>query len=113
MIKQYTDVNGNMLEPEAYEEKKEYYIKENGRRLFYQYGEFIPYPKATMEESAIAHIEEIIKERAAAEQERVTIEKLHKELTELKTLNSEQDDMIFEQSYEIAMLKLNTASAAV
>ena len=80
MTKQYEDINGNKLEPEAYEEKKEYYIKENGRRLFYQYGEFIPYPKATMEESAIAHIEEIIKERAAAEQERVTIEKLQQEL---------------------------------
>lgn len=80
MTKQYTDVNGNILEPEAYEEKKEYYIKENGRRLYYQYGEFIPYPKATMEESAIAHIEEIIKERAAAEKERVTIEDLQKEL---------------------------------
>lgn len=80
MTKQYTDVNGNILEPEAYEEKKEYYIKENGRRLFYQYGDFIPYPKATMEESAIAHIEEIIKERAAAEKERVTIEDLQQEL---------------------------------
>lgn len=80
MTKQYTDVNGNILEPEAYEDKKEYYIKENGRRLFYQYGEFIPYPKATMEESAIAHIEEIIKERATAEKERVTIEDLQQEL---------------------------------
>lgn len=80
MTKQYTDINGNILEAEAYEEKKEYYIKENGRRLFYQYGEFIPYPKATMEESAIAHIEEIIKERAEAEKERVTIESLQKEL---------------------------------
>lgn len=80
MTKQYEDINGNILEPEAYEEKKEYYIKENGRRLYYQYGEFIPHPKATMEESAIAHIEEIIKERAAAEKERVTIEDLQKEL---------------------------------
>lgn len=80
MTKQYEDINGNKLEIEAYEEKKEYYIKENGRRLYYQYGEFIPYPKATMEESAIAHIEEIIKERAEAEKERVTIESLQKEL---------------------------------
>lgn len=80
MTKQYTDLNGNILEPEVYENKKEYYIKENGRRLFYQYGEFIPYPRPTMEESAIAHIEEIIKERAAAEKERVTIESLQKEL---------------------------------
>lgn len=80
MTKQYEDINGNKLEIEAYEEKKEYYIKENGRGLYYQYGEFIPYPKATMEESAIAHIEEIIKERAEAEKERVTIESLQKEL---------------------------------
>lgn len=80
MAKQYEDINGNILEPEVYEEKKEYYIKENGRRLFYQYGEFIPYPKATMEESAIAHIEEIIKERAATEKERITLEGLQQEL---------------------------------
>lgn len=80
MTKQYTDVNGNILEPEAYEEKKEYYIKENGRRLFYQYGEFIPHQRATMEESAIAHIEEIIKERAATEKERITLEGLQQEL---------------------------------
>ncbi len=80
MTKQYTDVNGNILEAEAYEEKKEYYIKENGKRLYYQYGEFIPYPRPTMEESAVAHIEAIIKERAEAEKERVTIESLQKEL---------------------------------
>ena len=98
MTKQYTDVNGNILEPEAYEEKKEYYIKENGRRLFYQYGEFIPYPRPTMEESAIAHIEEIIKERAAAEQERVTIEDLKKQIEELKAINEEQDMLLMEMS---------------
>lgn len=98
MTKQYTDVNGNILEPEAYEEKKEYYIKENGRRLFYQYGEFIPYPKATMEESAIAHIEAIIKERAAAEKERVTIESLQKQIEELKAINEEQDMLLMEMS---------------
>ena len=98
MTKQYEDINGNKLEPEAYEDKKEYYIKENGRRLFYQYGEFIPYPKATMEESAIAHIEEIIKERAAAEQERVTIEDLKKQIEELKAINEEQDMLLMEMS---------------
>ena len=96
MTKQYTDVNGNKLEPEAYEDKKEYYIKENGRRLFYQYGEFIPHPRATMEESAIAHIEEIIKERAAAEQERVTIESLQKQIADLKAINEEQDALLAE-----------------
>lgn len=98
MTKQYTDVNGNILEPESYEEKKEYYIKENGRRLFYQYGEFIPHPRATMEESAIAHIEEIIKERAAAEKERVTIEDLQKQIEELKAINEEQDMLLMEMS---------------
>ena len=96
MTKQYTDINGNKLEPEAYEDKKEYYIKENGRRLFYQYGEFIPHPRATMEESAIAHIEEIIKERAAAEQERVTIESLQKQIADLKAINEEQDALLAE-----------------
>lgn len=98
MTKQYTDVNGNILEAEAYEDKKEYYIKENRRRLYYQYGEFIPYPKATMEESAIAHIEEIIKERAAAEKERVTIESLQKQIEELKAINEEQDMLLMEMS---------------
>ena len=92
-----------------------YYIKDrnNALNVRYQYPPFIPHPRPTVEESAQAHIDRILKDEAEAEKERITIEKLHKELTELKTLNSEQDDMIFEQSYEIAMLKLNTASAAV
>lgn len=98
MTKQYEDINGNKLEAEAYEDKKEYYIKENGRRLYYQYGEFIPHPRPTMEESAIAHIEEIIKERAAAEQERVTIEDLKKQIEELKAINEEQDMLLMEMS---------------
>lgn len=98
MTKQYTDINGNILEAEAYEDKKEYYIKENGRRLYYQYGEFIPHQRATMEESAIAHIEEIIKERAAAEKERVTIESLQKQIEELKAINEEQDMLLMEMS---------------
>lgn len=98
MTKQYTDINGNILEAEAYEEKKEYYIKENGKRLYYQYGEFIPYPRTTMEESAIAHIEAIIKERAEAEKERVTIESLQKQIEELKAINEEQDMLLMEMS---------------
>lgn len=69
--------------------------------------------RETVEESAQAHIDRILKDEAEVEKERITVEKLHKELTELKTLNSEQDDIIFEQSYEIAMLNLNPASAAV
>ena len=32
-------------------------------------------------------------------------------ITDLEVLNAAQDDMIFEQSYEIAMLKLNSANA--
>lgn len=32
-------------------------------------------------------------------------------ITDLEELNAAQDDMIFEQSYEIAMLKLNSANA--
>lgn len=79
----------------------------------YQPEGYFPHKRDTIEASAQAHIDRILKEEAEAEKERITVEKLHKELTELKTLNSEQDDMIFEQSYEIAMLKLNTASAAV
>ena len=38
---------------------------------------------------------------------------IHERVQTLEKNNSKQDDMIFEQSYEIAMLKLNTASAAV
>ena len=33
-------------------------------------------------------------------------------ITDLEALNAAQDDMLFEQSYEIAMLKLNTASVS-
>ncbi len=32
-------------------------------------------------------------------------------ITDLEELNAAQDDMLFEQSYEIAMLKLNSANA--
>ena len=37
---------------------------------------------------------------------------IHERVQTLEKNNSKQDDMIFEQSYEIAMLKLNTASAS-
>lgn len=92
-----------------------YYIYDRNERFgpLYQPEKYVLYKRDTIEESAQAHIDRILRDEAEAEKERITIEKLHKELTELKTLNSEQDDMIFEQSYEIAMLKLNTASAAV
>lgn len=35
---------------------------------------------------------------------------LHERMDTQEARNSEQDDLLFEQSYEIAMLKLNTAS---
>ena len=35
---------------------------------------------------------------------------IHERVTTLEETNATQDDMIFEQSYEIAMLKLNSAS---
>lgn len=37
---------------------------------------------------------------------------IHERVQTLEKNNSKQDDMIFEQSYEIAMLKLNTTSAS-
>ena len=64
----------------------------------YKRQEFIPHPRSTMEESAIAHIEEIIKERAEAEKERVTIEDLKKQIEELKAINEEQDMLLMEMS---------------
>lgn len=121
--KEYIDVNGIKLEPEIDEKGTGYYIRENGRRTFYQYPPYIPYQRETVLESAIVHIEKELEDRKKAKEEqkrreeeeknRPTIENLMREVKDLKTLNSAQDDMIFEQSYEIAMLKLNTASAAV
>lgn len=102
-----------------------YYIKEKKGRItpYHQYEPFIPYPELGYEGSAKKQIEDLLESdriaeeaRKKAEEEeknRPTIENLMREVKDLKTLNSEQDDMIFEQSYEIAMLKLNTASAAV
>lgn len=101
-----------------------YYIKDkNSGLLIHQYEPFIPYPNLGYEGSAKKQIEDLLESDRIAEQEqkrreeeeknRPTIENLMREVKDLKTLNSEQDDMIFEQSYEIAMLKLNTASAAV
>ena len=98
-----------------------YYIKDRTSNMVYhQYEPFIPYPELGYEGRAKKQIEDIIKSDIAAEEarkkaeeeerNRPTIENLMREVKDLKTLNSEQDDMIFEQSYEIAMLKLNTAS---
>lgn len=95
------------------ENKTGYYIFDKNDETYkiYQPEKYVLYKRDTIEESAQAHIDRILRDEAEAEKERISIEKLHKELTELKTLNSEQDDMLFEQSYEIAMLKLNTANA--
>lgn len=40
-----------------------------------------------------------------------TTPSLHERMDTQEARNSEQDDIIFEQSYEIAMLKLNSANA--
>ena len=52
----------------------------NGAKILYQYPPYIPYERDTIEESAQAHIDEMIKEETAAEKERITIEDLQKEL---------------------------------
>ena len=59
-----------------------YYIidVDRGTKLLYQYPPYIPFERPTIEESAQAHIDEIVELDAAAEQERVTIEDLQKEL---------------------------------
>ena len=57
-----------------------YIIDKYEKKLLYQYPPYIPYEKGTIEESAQAHIEEMEREAQAAEQERITIEDLQKEL---------------------------------
>ena len=57
-----------------------YIIDKYGKKLLYQYPPYIPYEKGTIEESAQAHIEEMEREAQVAEQERITIEDLQKEL---------------------------------
>ena len=61
-----------------------YIIDKYGKKLLYQYPPYIPYEKGTIEESAQAHIEEMEREAQVAEQERITIEDLQNQITELK-----------------------------
>lgn len=79
-----------------------YYIKDrnNALSVTHQFPPFIPHPRGTVEESAQAHIDRILRDEAEAEKERVTIEDLKKELEELKKINAEQDTMLA----ELAML---------
>lgn len=110
MTKEYIDVNGIKLEPEIDEKGTGYYIKENGRRTTYQYPPYIPCPRETVLESAIAHIERELEKRIKAKEEqkrreeeeknRPTIENLMREVEELKKINAEQDTMLA----ELAML---------
>ena len=80
-----------------------YIIDKYGKKLLYQYPPYIPYEKGTIEESAQAHIEEMEREAQVAEQERITIEDLQNQITELKktneelkSINSEQDALLAE-----------------
>ena len=86
-----------------------YYIKDRDNALstIYQYPPYIPYPKNTIQESAQAHIDRILKDEAEAERERISIEDLQKQIDNLKTeneelkkINAEQDTMLA----ELAML---------
>ncbi len=104
-----------------------YYIKDRNDEtlVIYQPEPYIPYPNLGYEGSAKKQIEDMIKRdeedakmEAEAESEREFMKNLPNKLAALKeenerikAINSEHDDMLFEQSYEIAMLKLNSANA--
>lgn len=59
-----------------------YYIKErdNALSVTHQFPPFIPHPRETVEESAQAHIDRILRDEAEAEKERVTLESLQKQI---------------------------------
>lgn len=85
MAEIYKDKLGNVYTYTTYEKdeygRRGYRIFKNGDRYLNQYDQFIKFPNsATLEESAIKHIQEIIDNVATAEQERVTLEALQKEL---------------------------------
>lgn len=67
---------------EANEETKEYWIKDRNELIapYHQYGNFIPFKRATMKESGEAHLADILRREAEAEKERITVEKLQQEL---------------------------------
>lgn len=86
-----------------------YYIKDrnNALSVTHQFPPFIPHPRLTVEESAQAHIDRILRDEAEAEKERISIEDLQKQIDNLKTeneelkkINAEQDTMLA----ELAML---------
>lgn len=86
-----------------------YYIKDrnNALSVTHQFPPFIPHPRETVEESAQAHIDRILRDEAEAEKERISIEDLQKQIDNLKTeneelkkINAEQDTMLA----ELAML---------
>ena len=86
-----------------------YYIKDrnNALSVTHQFPPFIPHPRGTVEESAQAHIDRILRDEAEAEKERISIEDLQKQIDNLKTeneelkkINAEQDTMLA----ELAML---------
>lgn len=83
---------------EANEETGEYWIKDRNEIMtpYHQYGNFIPFKRATMKESGEAHLADILRKQAEAEKEKVTIEKLQQQITELKAINSEQDALLAE-----------------
>lgn len=103
MAEIYKDKLGNVYTYSTYEKdeygRRGYRIFKNGDRYLNQYDQFIKFPNsATLEESAILHIQEIIDNVAEAEQERVTIEDLKKQIEELKVINEEQDMLLMEMS---------------
>lgn len=76
-----------------------YLIEGNGRRLFQE--EILPnfpfpHPRATVEESAQAHIQAIIAAEQTQQQEAVTIVQLQQELTTLKEEQVMQSEVLFE-----------------
>lgn len=85
---------------EANEEKGEYLIKDRNELMttIHQYGNFIPFKRATMKESGEAHLADILRREAETEKERISIEDLQKQIAELKAINAEQDMLIMEMS---------------
>lgn len=86
-----------------------YYIYDRNERFgpLYQPEKYVLYKRDTIEESAQAHIDRILRDEAEAEKERISIEDLQKQIDNLKTeneelkkINAEQDTMLA----ELAML---------
>lgn len=82
------------------ENKTGYYIFDKNDETYkiYQPEKYVLYKRDTIEESAQAHIDRILKDEAEAEKERISIEDLQKQIAELKAINEEQDMLIMEMS---------------